>query len=166
MKKILIPSSLTFVVMLSVVEAFAQGPNTNIQINPQAQSQNINYYDQINDNNNSLGNTSNIINDDINPIQTNLGNQQANPPAEQQGISFGNIFGSGEQQNKPCTDCDEVKQAIKASHASSGSSYHRKPFSMKKWSRTFSGKMNLKMKKMFAKKYKAKTSYAICFNWH
>ncbi len=139
---------------------FAQGPNTNNNPPLQVQIQNINYYDQINDNN---------INNDINPIQTNLGNnfqQQANPPAqEEEQQSSGSFFGSNTNNNKPCDDCDEVKQAIKISHASSGGSHHRKSFSMKKWSRTFSGKMNLKMKKMFAKKYKTKTSFAACFNW-
>ena len=155
------------IVTLSGVEAFAQGPNTNI--NPPPQAQNVNYYNQI-DNNNSLGNAFNEINNDKNPIQTNIMiQQQANPPAqEQQGSAIGNIFSSNENvpQEKPCKDCDEVKQAIKASHASSGGSHHRKSFGMKKWSRVFSGKMHMKMKKVLAKKYKVKTSYALCFNWH
>lgn len=142
-------------------------PNSN----PSAQqAQNINYYNQVDDNNNSFGNASSI-NDGENPVQTNISNQQkTNPAAEQQGISLGNFFGSDgnddAQQNKPCTDCDEVKQAIKASHVSSGEGYHKKSFSMRRWSKTFSGKVNMKMKKTFARKYKAKTSYALCFNWH
>jgi len=162
MKNFLIITTLTLPIGI-----FAQGPNTHIQINPPAQAQNINYYDQI-DNNNSLGNASNVINNDINPIQTNIAiQQQVNIPAQSVPQSGWNPFGSVENNNdKPCTDCDEVKQAIKASHASSGSSYHKKSFSMKKKLRIFSGRMNMKMKKIFAKKYKAKTSYAICFNWH
>lgn len=151
MKNLLIISALSFPLGI-----FAQG---NGNANPQVQMQNVNYYNLINNDEN--------INDKL--IQTNIYVQQANPPAqEQQGSSLGNIFGSNEdvQQEKPCTDCDEVKKAIKLSYASSGGSYHRKSFSMKKWSRTFSGKMNMKMKKMFAKKYKVKTSYSLCFNWH
>lgn len=161
---------LTITALTLPIGMFAQGPNTNIQNNPpsQVQMQNINYYNQIDDNNNSLGNAS-IINDDENPIQTNLGNdfhQQGNPPAqEQQQFSLGNIFGSNANDNKPCTDCDEVKKAIKISHASSGGSHHRKSFSVKKWGKKISYNTNLKMKKIFAKKYKAKTTFASCFNW-
>ena len=55
---------------------FAQVNN----VNPQAQ--NINYYNQIDENNNSLGNSSGKINDDKNSIQTNIINQQANPPMQ------------------------------------------------------------------------------------
>ncbi|MBI4930923.1 MAG: hypothetical protein HY841_09190 [Bacteroidetes bacterium] len=147
---------------------FAQGPNTNI--NPPPQIQNVNYINLIDENNNSLGNASGKINDDINPIQTNIAiQQQANPPAQVQQQSSGSIFGSednNQSKTTGCNDCDAVKQAIKASHASSGGNYHKKSFGMKRWSRTFSGKMNMKMKKMFTKKYKAKTSYALCFNWH
>lgn len=165
MKKFLIISALTLPMGI-----FAQG---NFQINPPPQqAQTINYYNQIDDNNNSLENTSSI-NDDENPIQTNIAIQQkANPHAEQQGVSLGNFFSSsgndGAQQNKPCTDCDEVKQAIKASHAaaaSSGNSHHRKSLGMKKWGKKFSYNTNLKIKKMFAKKYKAKTTFASCFSW-
>lgn len=116
------------------------------------QQQAVNYYDQINDNNNIIQ-------------MNNPGNY--NPPAQvQQQTTQGSFFGSENNNEKPCNDCDEIKQAIKASHASSGGSYHRKSFSMKKWSRTFSGKMHMKMKRAFAKKYKVKTSYSFCFNWH
>ncbi len=144
---------------------FAQG---NFHANPPAQqAQNINYYDQL-DNNNSLGNASNKINDDA--IQTNIAvQQQANPPA-QQGSSLGNIFGSVENDNqqakKPyCKDCEEVKKAIAAAHSSSGS-HHRKAGGLKKWSKKFSYNTRVKMKKIFAHKYRPKTSYEVCFLWH
>ena len=150
---------------------FAQGANTNI--NPpthaqeEQQAQNINYYNKIDENNNSLGNASNGINNDINLIQTNIGNyqQQANPPAQQQS-SLGNIFGLNDNDNTQgkvkCKDCEEVKQAIKASHAPSSGSYHKKS---KDWKKIFSGRMHMKMKKIFARKHKVKTSYSVCFNW-
>ena len=141
------------------------------EINPPPQAQNVNYYDQL-DNNNSLGNASGI-NNDINPIQTNIGNfqQQANPPMQiQQQKSSGSIFGSEEndnsQVNVKCKDCDEVKKAIAAAHSSSGSNHRGKSFGIKQWSHQFAGRTNMKMKKMFAHKYKVKTSYAMCFNWH
>ena len=162
MKNFLIISALTLPIGI-----FAQGPNTNIQINPQAQSQNINYYDQINDNNNSLGNANAKINDAINPIQLNIGNfqQQANPPVQEQQQSSGSFFGSNSNDNKPCDDCDEVKQAIKASkNYSSGMSYG-KSFSMKKWTKKISGKADMKLRKMMAQKKKVKTSFDCCFNW-
>lgn len=144
---------------------FAQGPNTNI--NPPPQSQNVNYINLIDENNNSLGNTSYIINDDINPIQTNLGNQQANPPAEvQQQATQGSFFGSENNNEKPCNDCDEVKTAIKASHYFSSGVHHSKSVNMKQWSKKVSGKMHMKMRKTFSRSRKVKTNYAICFNWH
>ena len=153
--------------MILPLGIFAQVNN----VNPPPQAQNVNYYDQL-DNNNSLGNASGI-NNDINPIQTNIGNfqQQANPPAQvQQKKESGSIFGSEENDNSQnkvkCKDCEEVKKAIAAAHSSSGVSHHRKSFSVKQWSNRFSGRMNMKMKKMFAHEYKVKTSYAMCFNWH
>ena len=148
---------------------FAQVNNINPP--PQSQMQNVNYYDQL-DNNNSLGNASGI-NNDINPIQTNIGNfqQQANPPAQvQQKKESGSIFGSEEndnsQVNVKCKDCEEVKKAIAAAHSSSGASHHRKSFSMKQWSHQFAGRTNMKMKKVFAHHRKIKSNYEVCFNWH
>ncbi len=140
----------------------------NGNLNPQVQIQNVNYYNQIDDNNNSLGNVSNKINDDV--TQTNIAVQQANPPAQQQGSSLGNIFSSSENENqqtkKPyCKDCEEVKKAIAAAHSSSESSHNKKSFSIRKWADKFSFNMNAKMKKMFARKYKAHTSFEVCFNW-
>ena len=164
MKKLFLLSAITLPLGI-----FAQVNNINPP--PQSQMQNVNYYDQL-DNNNSLGNASGI-NNDINPIQTNIGNfqQQANPPAQvQQKKESGSIFGSEENDNSQgkvkCKDCEEVKKAIASAHASSGVSHHRKSFSVRQWSNRFSGRMNMKMKKMFAHKHKVKTSYAMCFNWH
>jgi len=162
-------TSLTFIATLSGVEGFAQGPNTNI--NPPPQIQNVNYINLIDENNNSLGNASNKINDDVNLIQTNIAiQQQANPPVQvQQQQSSGSIFGSEENnQSKTtgCKDCDAVKQALKASHISSGTGYQKKSLGIKQWSRTFSGRMYMKMKKTFAHHRKIRTSYEVCFNWH
>ena len=154
MKNFLIITALTLPIGI-----FAQGPNTNNNPPAQVQTQNINFFLINNDDN---------INDNK-AIQTNPGNfqQQVKIPAQGVPQSGWNPFGSVENNNdKPCNDCDEVKQAINASHASSGGSYNRKSFSMKKWSKTFSGKMKMKMKKTFAKKYKVKTTYSLCFNWH
>lgn len=63
-----------------------------------------------------------------------------------------------------CKDCEEVRQALKTSHAASVRSHREKILRMKHRSGIFSEKM--KMKKGFARKYKPKTSYAFCFNWH
>ena len=148
---------------------FAQG--NHLEINPPPQAQNINYYNQI-DENNLLGNASGI-NNDINPIQTNIGNfqQQANPPAQvQQKKESGSIFGSEENDNSQdkvkCKDCEEVKKAIAAAHSSSGANHHRKSFNIKQWSHQFAGRINMKMKKVFAHHRKIKSNYEVCFNWH
>jgi hypothetical protein len=159
MKNLLLITALTL-----PLGVFAQG-NTNI--NPQVQIQNVNYFNQIE------------IHNDLDSIQTHTGNQQANPPVQDQqfaeadppsgGQSSGNVF-SSDENNKPkttgCKDCDAVKQALKASQASSSGSQHKKYYSIKQWSKIVEGKMNLKMKKVFANRYRARTSYAICFNWH
>jgi hypothetical protein len=147
---------------------FAQG---NFNINPPPQAQNVNYYNQIDETNNSLGNTQGKMNDDINPVQTNIAVQTANPPTQQGSQSGENFSGTGQNDNvqnkKPyCKECEEVKKAIAAAHASSGSSHHKKSPSLKKWGERFSYNTNVKMKKLFARKYKAKTSYEICFLWH
>ncbi|TAL62484.1 MAG: hypothetical protein EPN85_02640 [Bacteroidetes bacterium] len=113
----------------------------------------INYYDQT-----SLNND--------NPQILNFSQQPINPPAQaHQGRGLEeNLFVSNENKPEPCTDCDKVKKAIKASHYSaSGNS--RKPFSYKRWVRTTGGKMHMQMKKMFARSHKVKTSYSLCFNW-
>src|ERR1051326_2001850 len=142
---------------------FAQGNHTNIQ------GQNVNYFNQIDETNNSLGNAFNKINDDV--IQTNIAVQAVNPPVQsQQGSSAGNFFNSPNNDNqqikKPyCKDCEAVKKAIAAAHASSGGSHSGKHFSIKNWYERVSYNANLKMKKIFARKYKAKTSYSVCFNW-
>lgn len=121
---------------------------------PQVAIQTANYFGELN-------NANNII-------QADQKNQQAVPPAQVQ-QSSGNFFGSEERDNSQakstagCKDCDEVKKAIKEAHLSSGS-HHKKSYGIKKWSRAFSSRM--KMKKIFARKYKVKTTYAICFNWH
>ena len=70
------------------------------------------------------------------------------------------------ENEKPCKDCDMVKQAIKAANTSSGGNHYKRSFGFKKWSKAFSGKMNLKLKKMFAHRKKLKTNYETCFNWH
>lgn len=144
MKNFLIITALTFPIGI-----FAQGStNANLQM----QMQNVNYY--------------NNINDDTNPVEVNTAiQQQVNPPIqEQQQSSIGNIFGSDLNNNKPCTDCDEVKAAIKVSYSSSGIS-HGKTFSMKKWTKKISGKADMKLRKMMAQKKKVKTSFDCCFNW-
>jgi len=135
---------------------FAQGPSTNY--NPPAQASQMqfsNYNNQID------------INNYINPVQTNLGNQQANPPAQVQQQTSGSIFGSEENnqvKTTKCKDCDAIKKAIRESHASSGSHY-RTSFNIKKWGNKFSGRMRMKMQKMFAHRKKIRTNYEICFNW-
>ena len=154
----------TFILPFGV---FAQTNN----INPQVQMQNANYYNQIDDSNNSLGNASNEINKDANPIQTNLGNfKQTNPPAQvQQQQSSESVFGLNEKDNNHekvyCKDCEAVKKALAAAHASSGASHRGKAFSMNQWSKKISGSMYMKMRKTFAHHKKVKTSYEICFNW-
>ena len=146
MKTLLILSALAL-----PLGTFAQVNN----VNPQAQMQNSNYYDQLD------------INDDNSNIQTNPGNAQANPPAQVQQKSSGSFFGSNENDNSQgkvhCKDCDAVKKALRASQTSS---HHRNPFNMKKWGNKFSARMNMKMKKIFAHRKKIKTSYEVCFNWH
>ena len=148
-----------FTLLLSAIALpigiLAQGSTTNN--NPQAQAiqlQNVNYFNKID------------INDDV---ETNLGNQDANPPPQvQQQRTNGSVFGS--EDNTPpkttgCKDCDAVKKAITASHASSGS--HRgSSFSMKKWSKRFLAKTRIKMQRTFAHHKKIKSSYEVCFNWH
>jgi len=150
--------NLLIIVALALpIGIFAQGPNTNINPPPQIQMQNVNYMNQIDINNDN----------NINIIQTNLGNQQANPPAEvQQQATQGSFFGSENNNEKPCTDCDEVKTAIKASHYFSSGVHHSKSVNMKQWSKKVSGKMHMKMRKTFSRSRKVKTNYAICFNWH
>jgi hypothetical protein len=107
------------------------------------------------------------MNNDDNNVQTNIVNQQANPPvARQQSGGLGSIFGSNNPNDAPCTDCDKVKNAVKAAHASSGGGQQKKAFSMKRWSKKFSGRMHMKMKKSFSRRHKVKMNYAICFNWH
>lgn len=143
MKNLLLLTALTFPIGI-----FAQGPNTNT--NPPAQVQvqgrNTNNYIQIN-------------------YDDNVVDQQANPPQQQSG-GRGPIFSSNNSGSTPCTDCDNVKKAIKLSHASSGSGSHKKTPGLKKGMKKFSGRMNIKMKKAFARRYKAKPNHAICFNWH
>ncbi len=152
MKNVLLITALTLPIGI-----FAQGPNVNINLPVQSQMQNTNYFNQID------------INNDNNPIQTNLGNQQMNPSAQVKQQSTGNIFGS-EENNKSktteCKDCDAVKKALKASYASSSGTRHNKSYSIQQWSRMMEGKINIKMKKVFGRRYKSKTSYAVCFNWH
>ena len=147
MKTILLLSTLTLPLGLS-----AQG-----NANPQAQIQNVNFYVQ--------GNTDNSLNDN-NPIQTNLDYQQENPQVQQQ-KSFGNFFGSEDNSSDPayCKDCEAVKAALKAAHSTSGVR-HARHRGIKTWGNKFSGRMNLKMKKMFARTHKVRTSYETCFNWH
>ncbi len=146
MKPLLIISTLTL-----PLGVFAQG---NI-VNTQVKTQNVNYYDQVD------------INNDNNPIQTNLENQRVNPPAQQQ--SSGSFWGTGTSDNTNervhCKDCDAVKAALKASRSSSGT-HHGNSFNMKKWGNKFAGRMNMKMKKLFAHRQKVKTNYEVCFNWH
>lgn len=127
---------------------FAQGPNTNV--NPPVQG---------------IQTKNKLANDDEMQVETNVATQQAATPAKQGG-SLGALFGANTETGEPCTDCDEVKKAIKSAHGSSGGMQHKKPFRMKKWSRTFSGKMHMKMKKSFASKHKVRSNYALCFNWH
>lgn len=105
--------------------------------NPQVQIQNVNYFNQ-------------------------------GEVKEQQSSAKG--FGPEDNKDKltpttGCKDCDAVHQALKAAHILSGS-HHKKSFRMKAWAKIISGRTSLRVKKLFARKYKAKTSYAICFNWH
>ena len=129
---------------------FAQGPNTNANPPIQGiQAKNI------------------IVNDDINPIETNIASQQAAAPATaKQSEGLAALFGSNKENETPCADCDKVKKALMAAHASSGGGRHRNSHSMKRNFRTFSGKMHMKMKKTFARRHKVKSNYALCFNWH
>lgn len=150
MKYLLILTTLALPISL-----LAQGSNSNINPQAQVQMQNINYY------NNQID-----INDD-NIIQTNSAPQQANPIEQaKESTTQGSFFGSNNNDNKPCKDCDEVKQAIKVSHASDGGGHHKRSFDAVQWSRTLEGKMHMKMRKTFTRPYKPKTSYALCFNWH
>ena len=147
MKTLIIITALTL-----PLGVFAQSNN----INPQVQIQNVNYYDNINDDNNS--------------IQTNIQNQQANPPAQMQQESQGSSFwGTGTNDNTSekvhCKDCDAVKAALKASRATSGA-HHGNSFNIKKWGSKFAGRMNMKMKKLFTHRQKVRTNYEVCFNWH
>jgi hypothetical protein len=92
-----------------------------------------------------------------------------NPKVQVPQLSSEDISGANQTDNSHakttgCKDCDAVKQAIKASHASSGHP-HRKSFSMKKWGNKLSGRMHMKMQKMLAHRKKIRTSYEICFDW-
>lgn len=129
---------------------FAQGPNTNANPPIQGiQAKNI------------------LINDDANPAETNIASQQAAAPATvKQGEGLAALFGSNKENETPCADCDKVKKALMAAHASSGSARHGRSAGIKRWSKTFSGRMHMKMKKTFARKHKVKSNYALCFNWH
>lgn len=138
---------LLFLIILALhFSLAAQGPNTNTNPPVQAQGRNTANYIQIN-------------------YDDNVVDQQASPP-QQQSRGRGPIFGSENSGSTPCTDCDNVKKAIKLSHATSGSGSHKKTSGFKKGMKKFSGRMNIKMKKVFARKYKAKPNYAICFIWH
>lgn len=140
--------ALPLAAMLSPVEAFAQGPNTNNSPAQGMQAKNKNYYIQINNGNNMISQTVNL------------------PSYQQQAGGLVSLFGSNKTNEGPCADCDNVKKTIKLSHASSGGGSYKKSFSMKKWSRTFSGKMHMKMKKTFVRKHKVRSSYSLCFNWN
>jgi len=149
---------------------FAQGPNNNPPQQVQ-QIQTINYINQTIENNNPDESFANKINNDKNPLQINiLNSQQANPPAQvQQQQSSGSFFGSDENETNKvkttgCKDCDAVKKALAASHASSGG-HHGKSFNLQQWSKTISGKIYMKTRKTFARHKKIKTSYEICFHW-
>lgn len=143
MKKVLLLTILTLPLSL-----LAQGPNTNVNPAVQGvQSNKINYYIEIN-------NDDNIISQQANP-----------PPPKQQGGGLGNLFGSNTGNEAPCTDCDKVKKAIKLSRSSSAGGNSKKAFSMKRWSKTFSGKVHMKMKKTFARKHRVRSNYSLCFNW-
>ena len=164
MRKLFLLSAITF-----PTGVFAQGPNTNV--NPPAQAsqmENVNYYNKIDENNFSLGNAPGDINDDANPIQTNIAMQAATTPAQQEKESGSNFLNSEENDNSQgkvkCKDCEEVKKAIAAAHSSSGT-HHRKSGGMKKWGKKFSYNTQTKMKRLFAKKYKVKTTFASCFSW-
>lgn len=138
MKKVIVITVLTLPIAI-----FAQGQNKNVQLNSQMQAHSVNYFIQVN-------------NDDA--------TQQKNPSSSQQ--AGWSIFGTENNKNKPCSDCEEVNTAIKAAKtkpASSGKSNYKKS-SGKKWGKRFAYNFNLKAKKMFSRKYKAKTTYSACFN--
>ena len=104
MKNILVIAAFTLPVAL-----FAQGRNTNI--NPPAQTmQQANYNNQ----NHLLEDPFNGINNGYN-VQPNDYNQQADSAVpSQQGKGPASLFGTGNGNEVPCTDCDKVKNAIKA----------------------------------------------------
>ena len=143
MKTLLILTVLAF-----PIGVLAQG---NIQV----QSQGVNYNDLTNTDNN-----------DNHPVQTNLGNQ-ASPAEQQEGGSalFGTGGSSDAKTDKPCSDCAEVKAAIKASKGTSSGGYHRKTSGIKKWSKRFSARMHTKMRKTFSGRKIAKSNYGSCFSW-
>lgn len=150
MKKIVL-----FTALLLPAGLYAQGPNTGA--NPQVQATNnvldVNFFD-------------NVSNADVNAEENNFSiEQQAQQAPDNRGNGLGSLFGTN-KDNAPCTDCDQVKQAVKTARVSSGSSGQKKSFSMKRWSKKVSGRAHLKMKKIFSGRHKVKTSYALCFNWH
>ena len=157
-------ANLLLLTLILPLGLFAQGTNTIINPPAQVQMQNINFSNEIN--------TDNNINDDNQATQVNVEDQQANPPAQAQHSALGNLFGSNSEDNDPqakttgCKDCDAVKNALRSARSSSGASHRGRSMGIKRWSKTFSGKLNMKMRKAFTRTHKVKTSYAICFNWH
>ena len=106
--------------------------------NPQAQMQTVNYY---------------------NNLEMNTDNQATE-----------NFPGSGSSDNTNgkvrCKDCDAVKKALAAAHASPKASHHSNFWRMQRWSKKISGRMDVKMKRLFVHHKKFKTTYETCFNWH
>lgn len=138
-------------IMVFPIGIFAQGPNTSYNPPPQAaQMQTVNY--------NQL-----TLNNDNIQMQANTGNQGWNPPVQvQQQQASGSIF--GENENNSYNDYSAVKEKFTTLHVSSAS-HHRKNFTVKNRVNKFSGRMRMKMQKMFAHRKKIRTTYEVCFKW-
>lgn len=92
-----------------------------------------------------------------------LAQGNANISTEQiQNISFNE---QGMSPKKPCSDCDEVKGAIKIFRTSSQAASRKKSFAFRKWSKRIEANIYRNTRKAFPGHRKAKSNFAICFNW-
>lgn len=124
----------------------------NLQTNTNSYILNVNYHAQGQEN--AGNNPEASIQNDFYPAQQAVNLQQ------------GEGWASGWFGKEECDDCEEVKAAVKTVKISSGSAvkFYRKHRALKRWKK-FTYDFNLKMKRVFARTYKAKTLYSDCFKW-
>ena len=122
---------------------------------------------QTNAENNPLGNIhilndnlmNNIIQAQVNVAEVQEYNQQVSPGSS-------SFFGSSENRESDCKDCEAVKKALRDSHAASRGNPHGKIYLRNGWYEKMNGRIHISWRKNFHRSYKAKTSYALCYNWH